>query len=434
MTLFRPIHAPLAVAVALLASCGDDAQDAPPTDDAGADAGSGAGASSDADSGADAGPVPCEGSGDPGDDLNGVAYEPPECATYAQAGPWPVGVTTIDLDEGDRTVQIEVFYPAEPGSEACATPWAYDMRVWLPEDDQEKIPDESAPLYALRAFRDLPAASSDVGFPVVLFSHGFAGYRLQSAALLNHIASWGYVVASADHPERGLAQIVGSLIPGADRSAETVLGMIARLEAEAGDPGSRLAGVMDLDRIAMTGHSAGGGTTFNVAPDPRIDTFISYAAGAFSDIESPLTIPGLLLAGEIDGIVQTTSIRPTYDQLGGTRRYISIANAGHLIFSDLCVIGREQGGILALAAEFGIEVNPLLLDLGSDGCREGDMRAEQGWPVVHQITVAWLKSYLDADASGVGLGEDLTACLGDDFAEDIGDDGPTEASGEGSGG
>ena len=35
--------------------------------------------------------------------------------------------------------------------------------------------------------------------PVILFSHGFAGTRLQSRFICSHLASHGYVVASTDH-------------------------------------------------------------------------------------------------------------------------------------------------------------------------------------------------------------------------------------------
>ena len=41
--------------------------------------------------------------------------------------------------------------------------------------------------------------SAPMRSPVVLFSHGFAGTRLQSKFICSHLASHGYVVAAPDH-------------------------------------------------------------------------------------------------------------------------------------------------------------------------------------------------------------------------------------------
>jgi dienelactone hydrolase len=346
----------------------------------------------------------------------GVEYNPPECATYAAKGPYEVGITTLSLTEGERTVEVEVFYPTSAEAVAGATRFAYDMRVWLPVADQGKIPDEAAPLYGLDAYRDVEAGT-DGPYPLVVFSHGLAGYRLQSGTLLAHLASWGYVVASADHPERGLARIVETLIPGTDQSPATVRAMIELLRAE-NDGDTVLGGQINFESVAMTGHSAGGGTTFAVAGDEVFDAFISYAAGSRSGLgENPPTAAGLLIAGETDAIVPVTSIAPTFEAMATPKGYVVLAAAGHLPFSDLCAIGREQGGILQIADEYGIEVNPLLIDLGSDGCREGDMTPEVAWPIIHHLSVAWLRQSFAGEVDGDGLGADLDSCFGALFTE-----------------
>jgi predicted dienelactone hydrolase len=383
----------------------DAGTDAPDPDDAAAD---GRGASDAADAAAD---VPDDAPPlVPANELNGVLYEPPACADYGPYGPHVVGVTTLMLDEGDRQVGVEVFYPAEPGSEAGRARFAYDMREWLPEGDRAAIPDDAAPFFALNAWRELPPAEG-LSSPVVLFAHGLSGYRLQSATLLAHLASWGFVVASADHPERGLAKIVAELIPGQDRSPATVRATLELLRGE-NDGSGLLAGTMDFDHVAMTGHSMGGGTTFAVAGDEVFDAFISYAAGGSSPDGGDPLARGLLVAGQTDGIVPVSRVRPAYDGLAAPRAYVELADAGHLAFSDLCAIGRDRGGILAIALEYGIDVNPLLLDLGSDGCREGDMTPEVAWPIIHHTTVAWLRYHLGLDAEPVGLGDDLVDCFG----------------------
>jgi len=338
--------------------------------------------------------------------LNGVAQDVPACAIYANAGPHAVGVRTIVVEE----VPVEIFYPAPSHEVEGLRRDRYDMRTWLPEDERDKISDDDAPLFVIDAYRDV--GFSDAGpFPVVVFSHGLAGYRFQSATLLVHLASWGYVVVSADHVERGLARIVEALVPARDQSAETVVAVLAMLD-EAVRDASELGRSLDMSRVAMTGHSAGGGTTFAVLGlDDRFSTYIVYAAGRRGS-QPPPEMPGLLLAGETDGVIALNGIRNAYVDLAPPKRFISIADAGHLAFSDICVVGREDGGILQIAADNGIEVNPLLINLGADGCRTDDLAPERAWPVIHHISVAHLRDAFAQDAHPVALDDELDDCFG----------------------
>ncbi len=75
-------------------------------------------------------------------------------------------------------------------------------------------------LYPAVAFDSSPPASQAGGFPVVLFSHGFAGYPEQSVSLTTHLASWGFVVAAPDHVERSLDGLLGSAGAGVARRSD----------------------------------------------------------------------------------------------------------------------------------------------------------------------------------------------------------------------
>lgn len=394
----------------VLVACSDD-----PAADGGTDAGTDVAMDTASDAAIDAATdVAADGSGaDTGDvvdgppdvELNGVAYEPPACAPRAEAGPWEVGVTTIEVDGSP----VEVWYPAADGAWQGATRASYDIRDWLPEDTAALVPDEAAPLYELYGWRDV-AGSEDGPFPLVLFSHGFAGYRMQSATLLTHLASWGYVVAAPEHPERGLARIVAELVPAADESPATIRTLLDAFDAGA-DDGTPFAGLVDMERVVMTGHSAGGGTTLAVMDDERIDAAIVYAAGS-GDL-TPTGKPVLFLAGALDGIIPITSVRAGYDASVAPRRLISMARTGHLAFSDLCAVGRDQGGILQIASDYGVPVPPVLLVLGSDGCREGDEPVEVAWPLIHHASVAFLDEALGGVAATTELDDALEQCFGD---------------------
>lgn len=48
--------------------------------------------------------------------------------------------------------------------------------------------------------RDAPIAPAATPFPLVVWSHGFSGTRLDEAGILTRLASRGYVVAAVDFP------------------------------------------------------------------------------------------------------------------------------------------------------------------------------------------------------------------------------------------
>ena len=55
-----------------------------------------------------------------------------------------------------------------------------------------------------------PPPATGGPFPVVLFSHGYAGFPEQSVSLTTHLARWGFVVVAPDHVERSLDGLLGT--------------------------------------------------------------------------------------------------------------------------------------------------------------------------------------------------------------------------------
>ena len=123
-------------------------------------------------------------------------------AAYAEAGPFAVGVTTLELDKGPL---VEVWYPAVAGTTGTDT---YDVRDYTPPAIKALLTGDAPAAYSYSAGRD--AAFADGAFPVVLFSHGFTGIRVQSSFLTSHLASYGMIVVSPEHPSRDLFNVLGS--------------------------------------------------------------------------------------------------------------------------------------------------------------------------------------------------------------------------------
>jgi hypothetical protein len=112
---------------------------------------------------------------------------------YQRPGPYPAGVATIDLGSAGPALGERLatgYYPADPARVAGHPPFSYTESETLPASLQGLLP----PNYDTRVTLDAtvgPPASPRGPFPVVLFSHGYSGERLQYSHLVDGIASWG---------------------------------------------------------------------------------------------------------------------------------------------------------------------------------------------------------------------------------------------------
>jgi len=335
-----------------------------------------------------------------------------EAAPYAVSGPYAAGVTTLDVDG----MPVEVWYPAAREAAEGIAPDTYEVRDWLPPEDAALIPDEESPVFVTDGHRDVPA--SDGGpFQVVLFSHGLGGYRLSSTFLTTHLASWGFVVVAPDHLGRGLARVLGGGAGLMDDGAAELRRALERVIAEGGRGSGLLAGRIDASSVAAVGHSMGGNAALTVASDEGVAAWVTLASGEFALAAAP-DRSALVMVGEHDAIAIADDVRDGYDEMAvGDKRFLSLARAGHLAFTDICAIGRERGGILAIAQENGVEIDDIVVMLATDGCGADDLPPEEAWPVVSHYVTAHVRGALGLDAEPVGLGDESTSCFDDRVAD-----------------
>lgn len=323
--------------------------------------------------------------------------------TYAQRGPFQVGVTTLEL--ADR--KVEVYYPAKPGSTKGRPKATYVQTDPIPPEvlaGLPKPPPGTDLSVTIPAYRNVPVAPSK--FPIVLFSHGAGGWRGVYGYPLSGIASWGFVVASVDFTEYGLlSQFTGGGANDPSRATKVqtaASAAIDRIVAENSTAGSRFKGRLQVRQIGAVGHSAGGGTMFGLLDDPRIRSIVGWApVGPKGPVTS--TTPTMIIAGSNDIAITPASAEASYAMLNPPKRYVQIDGMGHNAFSDACLAIRNGTDLIGIAKGLGIGIPDRLLELGRNGCEPGALGIKKGWSIVQQFTVAELRKDLGVNKVPVGL-------------------------------
>ncbi|MFD4433990.1 dienelactone hydrolase family protein [Nocardia sp. NPDC058497] len=134
---------------------------------------------------------------------------------------------------------------------------------------------------------------SGLNLPAIAFAHGWLTSSENYKSLLEHVASWGFVVAAPD-TERG--PIPSHLDLGTDLL--TTLDIVSKVRL--GD------GTISVhpDRLALAGHGMGAGAAVIAAAQRRVAAvaalFPAPTSPTAENIAPDLDTPGLILAGALD--------------------------------------------------------------------------------------------------------------------------------------
>jgi dienelactone hydrolase len=344
-----------------------------------------------------------------------VKVTSPSAASFKGAGPYHVGILTFDekvagttLTPAGYTTKVDCWYPTL----ANGTSSIYNMSQWLPGPIAFIVNNNpAAKTIATYPTGGISKAAVAPGkFPLVLFSHGYGGFRDQSAGITSHLASWGFVVCAPDHLGRNLtAQLdptVGLTPPTTDPNADVndLVTLQAQLKA---NKVSALKGHVDVARVIALGHSAGGSASERLASyATSLKTNGTWLKGwigmagmsnlSWSNTVAPFNQvpaqPGYVLSGDNDATVPTTSLQTAFASLTAKSTMTVLSGAGHNVFSDICVIGSGSGGILAIARALNVSVPDNLATLATDGCKTPNRPVLDDLGVIGQITVAAARS------------------------------------------
>lgn len=304
-------------------------------------------------------------------------------------GPWEVGVRTVQIGR----LTAEAFYPAQPGSTAGMPEATWNLTSFLPKREQEKVPVDHAPPAGVlggHAYRDVPLDGEHGPYPVVLFIHGTASFRVGSASTNAHWASRGIVVLAADYPGLGLSdQLSSTLACGLPTSGRQdlpgdVMLQLNALKAPSGDL-SFLAKHVDATRVGISGHSQGACIAATLSTDPGIRIVLpldgATSAARSSTLESVIYVSGMadkvigydsLLIGSSVCPLGSVSSKSAYNGSPGPprvkKRLVGIKGGGHLVPTDLCrpnAQGKtgtkeaQDDGVCGVSSAAGVGLNAL---------------------------------------------------------------------------
>ncbi|WP_256107178.1 lipase [Streptomyces sp. ODS05-4] len=204
--------------------------------------------------------------------------------------------------------------------------------------------------------------------PVVLYSPGMGMPRTLGTSTAVELASRGYVVVAVDHTHEsspvefpggrvvpGTRPEPGTGTDGARKAVDTrvrdirfVLDQLAELRAGRNPDAARrplpdgLGRVLDLDRVGMFGHSAGGITAAEtMRVDHRVDAGVNldgtlqYSPTDFLPVaREGLDRPFMLMGKETQTHLDKPSWQSFWDLSTGWKRDFSLVRAGHFSYTD----------------------------------------------------------------------------------------------------
>lgn len=185
----------------------------------------------------------------------GLRFDAPEFAIH---GPYWVGYQSVVIgEETDHPLTAGLWYPAlNIDGDAEAVTYDSVLKMELGPLD--------APLVVYgHALRDAEVNANDAPYPLVIFSPGFGADASMYTTLIEHYTSHGFVVLAPEHMEQFDPEYSDLWKTSIDRPRDItqVLDYAEQITAPDGD----MADVIDMQNVAVVGHSYGGYTALAMA-------------------------------------------------------------------------------------------------------------------------------------------------------------------------
>ncbi|WP_019508375.1 hypothetical protein [Pleurocapsa sp. PCC 7319] len=128
-------------------------------------------------------------------------------------GKYVVGITQLDFtdksrkkvfpfeeDNAFRKIPVTIFYPAESNQGKDSAPYSSPELLEVLSKMTFGLFSKNVAKVKTNCYKNVPIASSEDNYPVIIFNHGYSGHTMQSTILCSDLASSGYIVVSVGHP------------------------------------------------------------------------------------------------------------------------------------------------------------------------------------------------------------------------------------------
>jgi predicted dienelactone hydrolase len=312
-------------------------------------------------------------------------------------GPWAVGVKTAMIMTSGGPETVEIWYPAQLGSEAGKTKVTYDLSSWLPPSDRTKIPAADNEPQACNCYRDLPIDTAHGPYPPVIFVHGLASFRTGSLSTMTQWASRGFIVLAADHLGEYLLDFTSGLCGGGGSGAVgdfngDVDAELAAINGKTGDF-AFLGTSVDTSRIGISGHSMGAMSVSSASRKTNVQVVILMAELGGSPVPSSTSLKSVLvIGGMVDTVTQWSADLSAYDGSPMPKRLVGITGGDHLDVTDIC---SEQNAAGETSIDVGTRNSVCALGIVNGLAHCGNMPdPKQGPAIVNYVSTAVLEETL----------------------------------------
>jgi len=331
------------------------------------------------------------------------------------SGPYCAGVSDLHLvddtrgepftedTDDSRELMVRLFYPVARGYAGEYAPYMDESSAAAFEAD---IPLPSVQgitsLVRPRILLDAPPAPRDAPFPVLVFSPGFGTTRYEYTALLEEMASHGYVVVAINHPgisgvtvfpddhEIPMPEVSDTDVPQFIEDQHDMLVEDARFVLDAmallaaGDPDGVWTGRLDLSKVGAFGHSLGGSVAVGLCrEDARCLAADDIDGSLWGNAASaePFAKPLFLFLSESHALASDPSVSAVWDEASADAFAALVGGAAHIDFADY---------LLMLTA--APDVDPSLLGLGS-------LDAEVMHDINRDMNIAFFDAYVESGSA-----------------------------------
>ena len=313
-----------------------------------------------------------------------VASTAPVQLTFpVPAGPDQIGTVSLHLVQAGRPdpwvpgrtreLMISLTYPARHASGYPAAPYM-EAGAWDSLEHDLGIPAGSLVVPQTAAHEGAPVDRQPGGLPVILYSPPSGGDRTYNTALVQDLASRGYLVATVDHtysddevefPDGYVAhrvlgnettQQLTAEVAERDKDMRFVLDELTAIDHGANPDAEHrtlpdgLQGAMNLNEVGMLGMSLGGATAAaTMLDDSRIKAGIDLDGTLFGPVVTTgLSRPFMLLTGAADTRDNDPSWAQFWNASTGWKRDFRLLGSMHGSYFDGEVLFPQLAGVLGL--------------------------------------------------------------------------------------